>query len=434
MKKNKIYSLTLALLLLSACSTKDIKKDTRKEHNRTANKSQVKKQNSLGIDDINYIDKRDSVDIVDTIDAIDSRDSTYRVEDEIDTLEEDRIDRPNIKEDIEEESYNIVEQQAVSYNNELEGEFKGNYKLLEFIDMMVNIHNFERGYLNRIFSEAKNYNLIPEVNDCTSNITFGKIGAWDRYKSCFIYDRNIERGVEFWNEHQDALNRAEAEYGVPAKYIIGILGIETAYGTNFGKYRAIDVLTTRSMLGDRRASFYRDELEKFLLITRDIGLEPTEVMGSVSGALGYGQFMPSSYIRFAVDFNSDGKRDLWDAEDAIGSIANYFARNGWDSSIPKVAVRAKYRGSRFRRLKTGYKTKYSLYRLKKRYHIYPRERFHPHGAVSLIKLPRATYDELWLGSPNFRVITTYNHSAYYGMAVYKLGELVDSRRRLLLKH
>jgi membrane-bound lytic murein transglycosylase B len=151
-------------------------------------------------------------------------------------------------------------------------------------------------------------------------------------------------------------------------------------------------------------------------------------MGSTSGALGYGQFMPSSYINFAVDFNRDGKRDLWDAEDAIGSIANYFAQNGWNPSIPKVAVRARYKGNRFKRLKTGYKTKYSLSWLIKKYKIVPRERFSPHGKVSLIKLPRADFDELWLGSPNFRVITTYNHNTYYGMTVFELGEEIARRR------
>ncbi len=176
--------------------------------------------------------------------------------------------------------------------------------------------------------------------------------------------------------------------------------MKATYGVNFGKYRVIDVLTTKSMTGHRRSKFYRDELEKYLLITRDIGADPTELMGSTSGALGYGQFIPSSYMRFAIDFNGDGKRDLWDAEDAIGSIANYFAENGWRGHIPKVAVRARYRGNRFNRLKTGYKTKYSLSRLKKRYHITPREKFKPYGKVSLIKLPKAKYDELWLGSPN----------------------------------
>ncbi len=375
---DKIYSLSLSILLLSACSTKNIeKKEPIQEHNEN-NKTESFQFLEVSGGDLNQTED---------------------------------LPLP-----------------TVSYD-ELQGEFQGNYNLLEFIDMMVTVHNFDRKYLNEIFSQAKDYNLIPQTRSCVSNVVMGKVGAWDRYRNCFIYERNIERGVKFWEEHEDALNNAEAKYGVPAKYIIGILGIETAYGVNFGKHRVIDVLTTRSMLGDRRSSFYRDELEKYLLITRDIGLNPIELMGSTSGALGYGQFMPSSYMRFAIDFNSDGKKDLWDAEDAIGSIANYFAENGWNPSIPKVTVRARYKGNRFKRLKTGYKTKYSLYKLKKKYHIIPREKFNPYGKVSLIKLPRGTYDELWLGSPNFRVITTYNHSTYYGMTAYQLGEEVAKRRK-----
>ncbi len=376
MKINKLYSLTLSILLFSACSTKHIEKEPKKENNET-NTTKHFPFLEVSAGDLN-------------------------------STKEETLPK-------------------VSYD-ELQGEFQTNSKLWEFIDMMVQVHNFDKRYLNEIFSQAQNYNYIPQTRSCTSNIIVGKIGAWDKYKSCFIYERNIQRGLKFWEEHEDTLNRAEARYGVPVKYIIGILGIETAYGVNFGKYRVIDVLTTKSMLGGRRAKFYTDELENFLLISRDIGLNPTETMGSTSGALGYGQFMPSSYIRFAVDFNSDGKTDLWDAEDAIGSIANYFAENGWNPSIPKVAVRARYKGNRFKRLKTGYKTRYSLSWLKRKYHIVPREKFHPYGKVSLIKLPRGTYDELWLGSPNFRVITTYNHSTYYGMTAFELGEEIEKRR------
>jgi len=378
-KINKIYSLTLSILLFSACSTKNIEKEPKKQQHHETNTTKTKSYPFLEVSggEFNSIKKED----------------IYK---------------------------------EVSYD-ELQGEFQGNSQLLEFIDMMVSVHGFEKKHLNEIFSQAQNYNYIPQTRNCSSNVINGG-GAWDRYRSCFIYEKNIRRGVDFWEEHKDILNQAEARYGVPVKYIIGILGIETAYGVNFGKHRVIDVLTTKSMLGGRRASFYTDELEKYLLISRDIGLEPTEIMGSTSGALGYGQFMPSSYMRFAVDFNSDGKTDLWDAEDAIGSVANYFAQNGWNSSIPKVTVRARYKGNRFKRLKTGYKTKYSLSRLKKRYHIIPREKFHPYGKVSLIKLPRGGYDELWLGSPNFRVITTYNHSTYYGMTAYELGEAIERRR------
>ena len=376
MKIGKISTLILSLLLLSACSTKSPEKKEFSENNRT----------NLGIIDTNKTTEPTSTVV---------KPPTY---------------------------------------DEVLGDFQGNYEHLEFIDMMVNVHNFKRNELNRIFSQAQNWQYIPQTRtNCAANITQTQQGKWDRYRSCFVYERNIQRGIAFWDKYADTLARAEMRYGVPAEYIVGIIGIETAYGTNFGKHRVIDVLTTKSMLGDRRASFYKDELEKFLVLTRDAGLIPTELMGSTSGALGYGQFMPSSYIRFAVDFNHDGVTDLWNAEDAIGSIANYFSRNGWNSSVSQVAIRAKYKGQRFRgkkykKLKTGYKYKYSQYKLKKRYKIKPRTKLYYKGLVSLIKLPRATYDELWFGTHNFRVITTYNHSSFYAMAVHQLAQTVKKRR------
>ena len=373
MKITKIYSFVLLLFIFSACSTKTPEKKELNESNKTT------------------------------------------------------IEQNNTQETIEEVE---ASPPIVPQYEELLGEFQSNYELIEFIDMMVNTHQFKRKELNKIFSQAQNWQYIPQARSCSTNILRIQQGKWDRYKSCFIYESNIQRGVDFWDSHQEALERAEMEYGIPPEYLIGIIGIETAYGTNFGKHRVIDVLTTKSMLGDRRASFYKDELEKFLLLTRDAGLTPTELMGSTSGALGYGQFMPSSYIKFAVDFNHDGITDLWNAEDAIGSIANYFSRNGWKSSISQVAVRARYRGQRFRskKLQTGYKHKYSQYKLRKKYKIKPRSKMYYKGSVSLIKLPRASYDELWFGTHNFRVITTYNHSSFYAMAVYQLAQAVKERR------
>jgi len=379
-KLSKIYSLTLSLIIFSACSTKKIEPPKVKEHNKTISYAH------LGISDIN---------------------KTKKIE-------------PKVKDSNKTRDDDILE---------LKGDFAWSYELMDFIEMMVNKHHFKRKELYKLFSKAKNYKYVPPKKNrsCISNHIYRGAGEWDRYKSCFIYERNIQRGIEFWNQYSDVLERAERKYGVPAKYIVGIIGIETAYGTNFGRYKALDVLTTRSMLGDRRADFYRDELEDFLLITRELGLNPAEVMGSSSGALGYGQFMPSSYIRFAVDFNNDGIKDLWNAEDAIGSIANYFAKNGWNPYIKEVAVRAKYKGYRFNKLETGYKTKYSQYKLKKKHKIKPRSKLKYKGPVSLLRLNRAGYDELWLGTHNFRVITTYNHSSLYGMAVYQLASEITKR-------
>ncbi len=315
----------------------------------------------------------------------------------------------------------------------LEGHFAGNYKLIEFIEQMHNEHQFDREYLYNLFSNAQDINQV--VDPCITRNSSGQCittikpqGKWDRYRGMFIYERNIDRGVAFWNKHEETLNRAYETYGVLPEFIIGILGIETAYGVNFGKKKVIDVLTSKAMLGDRREDFYTRQLEKFLIMTRQSNLDPATLMGSNAGAMGYGQFIASSYLNFAVDFNNDGVTDLWNAEDAIGSVANYFAQNGWNRNISQVAVRARYRGNRFKRLKTGYKTKYSQYKLKKKYHITARTKLHYRGPVSLIKLPKYSYDELWFGTHNFRVLTTYNHSTFYGMAVFKLGEAVKNRR------
>jgi len=317
----------------------------------------------------------------------------------------------------------------VTNSSELTGDFQGNYKLLSFINRMSSEHGFDKSFLIQLFSQANNTKLtptiIPERRRNTSTVATGR---WDRYRNMFIYERNIQRGITFWEEHKDTLNQAYQTYGVLPEYIVGIIGIETAYGVNFGKKRVIDVLTTKSMTDDRRENFYTNQLEKFLIMTRKSNLQASELIGSNAGAMGYGQFIPSSYLDFAVDFNGDGTTDLWNAEDAIGSIANYFSRNGWRRSLKTVAVRAKYPGSRFRRLKTGYKTKYSQYNLRKKYKITPRDKINFNGRVSLIKLPKASYDELWMGTHNFRVITTYNHSDLYGMAVHQLAKAVKNRR------
>jgi len=314
----------------------------------------------------------------------------------------------------------------------IEGDFAGNYKLMEFIDEMQMKHQFKQDELYSIFSHAQDINQMVTPCKTVSNNGKCKItirrGKWDRYKSMFVYERNIQRGLAFWQEYEPILQQAYETYGVPPEYIVGIIGIETAYGVNFGKKKVLDVLTSKAMLGDRREKFYTKQLEKFLIMTRKANLDPRELMGSNAGAMGYGQFIASSYLDFAVDFNNDGVTDLWNAEDAIGSVANYFYQNGWKRSISQVALRAKYRGNRFRRLRTGYKTKYSQRKLRKKHKITARSKLYYRGPVSLIKLPRANFDELWFGTHNFRVITTYNHSTFYGMAVYELGQAVKNRR------
>ncbi len=373
MKINKLHTLTFSLLFFTACSTQQITKDV----NQTENTIQSNIE----------------------------------------------IEIPAANTEIHEEEH-----------TGLDGDFSGNWKLMNFIDRMNKEHDFKYPYLYKLFSNAKDSNqvVIPCKTKLNKNgrcaIELKPKGKWDRYKGMFVYERNIDRGVDFWNEHEQTLNRAYQEYGVLPEFIVGIIGIETAYGVNFGKKKVIDVLTTKGMLGDRREDFYTRQLEKFLIMTRDANLDASTLMGSNAGAMGYGQFIASSYLAFAVDFNGDEVTDLWNAEDAIGSVANYFAKNGWKRNITEIATRAKYRGQRFKKLKTGYKTKYSQYKLRKKHGITARKKLKYKGPVSLIKLPKYSYDELWFGTHNFRVITTYNHSTFYGMAVYTLGQAVKARR------
>lgn len=369
MNIKRLYTLTFTLLLLTACSTKEVKPT--KDHTSSI-------EASIGVQVNN--------------------DSTH-------------------------ESY-----------DGLGGDFSGNWKLMEFIDKMHNEHGFDYKYLYKLFSQARDTNQIEEPcktgRDQQGNciVDVKPKGSWERYRDGVIYEANIQRGLQFWEEHEATLNEAYEQYGVLPEFVIGILGIETGYGKYFGKKKVIDVLTTKSMLGDRRERFYTKQLEKYLIMTRKANLDASILMGSNAGAMGYGQFIASSYLSFAVDFNGDGVTDLWDPEDAIGSIAHYFAKNGWKRNLREIAVRAKYKGNRFKRLKTGYKTKYSQYKLRKKHKITARKKLRYKGSVSLIKLPKYRYDELWFGTHNFRVITTYNHSTFYGMTVYVLGQTVKRRR------
>jgi len=371
MKINKLHTLALSLLLFTACSTKKVDKDTN---------SSVNIQSTIGI------------------------------------------------------QTNQTTSDVTGESLGLGGDFAGNWKLMEFIDEMHNEHQFEYQFLYKLFSGARDTNQIVEPCKTTRDssgrcvVKVQPKGKWERYRDMFIYERNIKRGIAFWQEHEHILNHAYQEFGVLPEIIIGILGVETAYGVNFGKHRVIDVLTTKSMLGHRREAFYTRQLEKFLILTRKSNLDAATLMGSTSGAMGYGQFIPASYLTFAIDFNGDGVIDLWNVEDAIGSIANYLKRNGWNRYSREVTTRAKYRGNRFKRLKTGFKTKYSQYKLRKKHGITARKKLKYKGPVSLIKLPKYKYDELWFGTHNFRVITTYNHSTFYGMTVYQLGQAVKNRR------
>lgn len=222
------------------------------------------------------------------------------------------------------------------------GDFANNPAAAQFIDKMVAKHGFDRQQLQEILSQAKRPDYVLRLMDRqapTGLPPTGPTGARLRYKKQFITPDNVQNGVVFWNQYQDALNRAYQVYGVPPEIIVGIIGVETRWGRVMGKTRILDALATLSFSYPRRAEYFSSELETFLLMARSESDDPLDLKGSFAGAMGYGQFMPSSYKQYAVDFNGDGHINLWDPVDAIGSVANYFKQHGWVSG-DLVAVQA----------------------------------------------------------------------------------------------
>jgi membrane-bound lytic murein transglycosylase B len=309
----------------------------------------------------------------------------------------------------------------------LSGDYAGYPAAQQFIDRMASKHGFDRKELAGMLSRAQRQDWIVDlVNRPSGSKASGPTGAWTRYRAKFLTDSNIANGAAFWARHEATLRRAEAQYGVPPEAIVGILGVETRWGGYMGKTRIIDALATLAFDFPRRSAYFTDELESYLVMTRDEGMDPFRPVGSYAGAMGLGQFMPSSFLKYAVDFDGDGHRNLWDTEDAIGSVANYFAAHGWRRGEP-VAVHARSQGGEGAVMKAGFDTRYSPATLQAK-GISPAGPIPTAGELSLLRLDAADGYEYWLGLPNFYVITRYNHSTYYAMAVYQLGQAVRARR------
>ncbi|PKH20046.1 murein transglycosylase B [Enterobacterales bacterium CwR94] len=307
------------------------------------------------------------------------------------------------------------------------GDFADNAAANAFIDKMVQKHGFDRQQLHDILAQAKRLDYVLRLMDQQApsvTVPSGPNGAWIRYRNKFVTPDNVQNGVAFWNQYQDALQRAWQTYGVPPEIIVGIIGVETRWGRVMGKTRILDALATLSFNYPRRAQYFSGELETFLLMARNEKDDPLELKGSFAGAMGYGQFMPSSYQQFAVDFNGDGHINLWDPEDAIGSVAHYFSEHGWKRG-EAVAIPATGQAPE---LANGFKTRYSSSQLAAA-GLRPQSALGGHEEVSLLRLDMGTSYQYWYGLPNFYAITRYNHSTHYAMAVWQLGEAVSKARQ-----
>lgn len=296
-----------------------------------------------------------------------------------------------------------------------------------FINLMVKSDNFDRKYLEKIFKKVnvQNSSLKYYTKVKKPDFEVKKYhGSWDRYEKKLLNDRRIELGAKFMKKNLKTLYKAYKKYGVQPEYITAIIGVESYYGEYMGTYPVFDALTTLAFEENRRNKFFKSELRAFLKLMRKNNQNPKTVYGSFAGAIGLAQFMPSNFKKLAVDFNRDGKVRLDEDSDAIGSIANYFNKSGWNKKVP-VATRVSYTGKRFTKLKTGYKYKYNRTRLKG---IKPKNgKFYYNKKVHLIKLDRRKHDELWYGTKNFYVITRYNRSSYYAMAVHLLAQKIKKQ-------
>lgn len=294
-----------------------------------------------------------------------------------------------------------------------------------FVDEIVQKHGFTAAEINEVLSKAQKRQPILDSIARPAE----KSKTWKEYRPIFIVPMRITNGITFWNEHRAALARAEKEYGVPAEIIVSIIGVETNYGKNTGSWYVIDALTTLAFDYPPRAPFFRSELVNYFILTREQKHNPLEFKGSYAGAMGYGQFMPSSYRNFAVDFNGDGFTDIWNnPTDAIGSVANYFKQHGWQSG-KAVVVPAKLTKPRDTILTNAAFNQVVPPTIKisewKKAGVVPAKAPAKSVARGLpaiaIEFDGANGLEYWFGLQNFYTITRYNRSPMYAMAVYDLS-------------
>jgi membrane-bound lytic murein transglycosylase B len=288
-----------------------------------------------------------------------------------------------------------------------------------FVRELVRRHGFVEKELLSLFSRVRRADPVLQAISTPAE----KSRPWTEYRDMLVNERRIAGGVAFWKANRAALERAEKEYGVPAEYVVAIIGVETLYGRNVGRWRVIDALSTLAFDYPPRADFFRDELVHYLLLARDEGINVFSMRGSYAGAFGIPQFMPGSARRYAVDFDGNGSIDLHrSATDAVGSVANFLKRHGWQPGA-EVLLEARLRGDAYRDYVGGLEPKHTLAELARAGVDIGElsERLAPERAA-LIELESAGQpSEYRVGLQNFYVLTRYNRSAFYASAVAELA-------------
>jgi peptidoglycan lytic transglycosylase B len=293
----------------------------------------------------------------------------------------------------------------------------------EFIMQMAKKHNFDASNLSQLFEQTI---VSQTILDAISRPAEKKL-TWHEYRKIFLQEKRINQGVTFWENNKSKLMEAESKFGVPAEIITAIIGVETFYGRIAGSYRVVDALNTLAFHYPKRANFFRMEFEQFLLLAREQGFDPLSLKGSYAGAMGMPQFISSSYRHYAIDFDGDGVIDIWNnSNDAIGSVANYFSEHGWKKGKPVIA-KVNINGERYKRaLSKGLKPDIDEAELKN-FGIESNAVFEKNEKLKLFEYELEKSNEYWLAHKNFYVITRYNHSHLYAMAVYQLALEIKQR-------
>jgi membrane-bound lytic murein transglycosylase B len=293
-----------------------------------------------------------------------------------------------------------------------------------FIDQMEKSHELDRAWVGQALAEAESQDRIIELMSRPAERT----KPWHEYRDHFLTEERIAAGVDFWTAHRERLAQAEADTGVAARIIVGILGVETYYGRVTGRFRVLDALSTLAFDYPPRANYFRAELEQFLLLAHEENLSPLSARGSYAGAMGYPQFMPRSYRAYAVDGDGDGRRDLWsDWDDVIASVANYLGRHGWRPGEPVLAAASLPYPDDAQGLVAGsIVTDATVGSLRSRGLAFETTLCDDAPAL-FVEVAGDGGPERLAGFHNFSVITQYNRSVLYALAVDRLGLAVESR-------
>ena len=309
---------------------------------------------------------------------------------------------------------------AIFFVQSIYSDYLAREEVSDFIDYMNAKHDFDRDLLNNLLGEANHQERVIRIMNKQPEGTM----TWERYKGIMVNESRISAGEVFIEQHKSDLLRAESVYGVPAEIIASIIGIETRYGRIKGNIRVIDSLATLAFDYPRRSKFFKTQLEEFLLLSREENLAPDQIVGSIAGAMGYGQFMPDSYRNYAVDFDNDGTRDILNNPvDAIGSVANFLSKKGkWKPNTP-IAIRA-IAIDQDEAIKSSFKPYMTSIELDK-LGLQSTESIPGNLKFVPISLDLNEGYEYWLGFDNYQSISRYNRSKLYVMAVFEFSNALS---------